>query len=102
MEIGLVNLAVPRAELRARTMELARKLMQVSPAVLRAAKQALHVLPNLSYDDAWAYLAAKNASLRTLDPEGSRDRGLRQFIDDKVFRPGLGAQPRPDQGPPPA
>jgi trans-feruloyl-CoA hydratase/vanillin synthase len=93
-EIRLVNFAVPRAELRARTMELARKLMQISPAVLRAAKQALHVVPDLSYDQAWDYLMAKNTALRAQDPEGSRDRGIRQFIDEKKYRPGLGPQPR--------
>jgi trans-feruloyl-CoA hydratase/vanillin synthase len=93
-EIGLVNSAVPLAELRASTMELAHKLMRISPAVLRAAKEALRVMPNLSYDDAWEYLRAKNDQLRFLDPEQSRDRGIRQFVDEKTFRPGLGPQPR--------
>src|SRR5579875_3253289 len=46
-EIGLVNFAVPRAELRAKTMELAQKLMKISPAVLRAAKQGLRAVQHL-------------------------------------------------------
>ena len=94
--IGLVNFAVPRAELRPRTMEVARKLMKISPAVLRAAKQALRVVPSLSYDDAWDYLVTKNLALRVQDPENSRQRGMQQFLDDKKFRPGLGPQPRPE------
>ena len=94
--IGLVNFAVPRAELRPRTMEVARKLMKISPAVLRAAKQALRVVPSLSYDDAWDYLVTKNLALRVQDPENSRQRGMQQFLDDKRFRPGLGPQTRPE------
>ena len=96
-QIGLVNFAVPRAQLRERTMELARRLMQVSPVVLRAAKQALRVVPHLSYDDAWDYLVTKNLALRVLDPENSRQRGMQQFLDEKKYRPGLGPQPRPGQ-----
>ncbi|MBX5490851.1 MAG: p-hydroxycinnamoyl CoA hydratase/lyase [Chloroflexi bacterium] len=93
-EIGLVNLAVPRAELRARTLEVARHLMQISPMVLRATKEALRVVPQLGWDEAFDYLMAKQAWLRANDPERSRDRGIRQFIDEKKYRPGLGPQPR--------
>jgi len=95
--IGLVNFAVPRAELRPRTMELAHKLMKISPAVLRAAKKALRVVPSLSYDDSWDYTITKNLGLRVQDPENSRQRGMQQFLDEKRYRPGLGPQPRPDQ-----
>jgi feruloyl-CoA hydratase/lyase len=94
--IGLVNFAVPRAELRDRTMELARRLMKVSPHVLRAAKQALRVVPSLSYDDSWDYTVTKNLALRLQDPENSRQRGMQQFLDEKKYRPGLGPQPRPE------
>jgi feruloyl-CoA hydratase/lyase len=92
--IGLVNFAVPRAELRDRTLDLARRLMRVSPAVLRAAKQALRAVPNMTYDEAWDYTVTKNLALRVIDPENSRQRGMQQFLDDKKYRPGLGPQPR--------
>ncbi|HLH24332.1 MAG TPA: p-hydroxycinnamoyl CoA hydratase/lyase [Chloroflexota bacterium] len=95
-QIGLVNFAVPRAELRTRTLELAHRLMQISPAVLRAAKQALRVAPDLTRDQAWDYTITKNAALRVQDPENSRARGMQQFLDDKTYRPGLGPQPRPN------
>ncbi len=97
-EIGLVNFAVPRAELRAKTMELAQKLMKISPAVLRAAKQGLRAVQHLDHDEAWDYLVAKNDQLRVHDPENSRSRGIQQFIDEKKYRPGLGPQPRPNAG----
>ena len=35
VEIGLVNFAVPKAELRQRTFELADRLDKINPAVLR-------------------------------------------------------------------
>ncbi|HLI25789.1 MAG TPA: p-hydroxycinnamoyl CoA hydratase/lyase [Chloroflexota bacterium] len=93
-EIGLINLAVPREQLRDTVMALARKLQAISPAVLRATKEAIRNCMGLSYDQAWDYLAAKNDQLRLRDPERSRDRGIQQFIDEKVYRPGLGPQPR--------
>ena len=95
-EIGLINQAVPKAELRDTVMALARKLQAISPPVLKATKEAVRTVANLSYDQTWDYLAAKNDQLRLRDPEGSRDRGITQFIDEKVFRPGLGPQPRPN------
>jgi trans-feruloyl-CoA hydratase/vanillin synthase len=95
VEIGLINQAVPRDQLRPKTIELAQKLMKISPAVLKAAKEAIRTVPNMSYEEAWDYLRAKNAELISGDPERSRNRGIQQFIDEKKFRPGLGPQPRP-------
>jgi trans-feruloyl-CoA hydratase/vanillin synthase len=95
VEIGLINMAVPRDQLRPKTMELARKLMKISPAVLKAAKDAIRAVPGMSYAEAHDYLMAKNTALRATDPENSRNRGIEQFIDEKKFRPGLGPQPRP-------
>jgi trans-feruloyl-CoA hydratase/vanillin synthase len=95
VEIGLINFAVPREQLRPRTVELAQRLMKISPAVLRAAKEAIRAVPDMSYAEAHDYLGAKNMALRATDPENSRNRGIQQFIDEKKFRPGLGPQPRP-------
>ncbi len=96
VEIGLINMAVPRDQLRPKTMELAHKLTKISPIVLKAAKEAIRAVATMSYEEAWDYLAAKNGALRSQDPEGSRDRGIQQFLDEKKFRPGLGPQPRPE------
>jgi trans-feruloyl-CoA hydratase/vanillin synthase len=74
---------------------LAQRLMKISPAVLRAAKEAIRAVPDMSYAEAHDYLGAKNMALRASDPENSRNRGIQQFIDEKKFRPGLGPQPRP-------
>ena len=68
--------------------------MKISPAVLRAAKEGIRSVQNMSYDEACDYLRAKNAELISSDPERSRNRGIEQFLDEKKFRPGLGPQPR--------
>src|SRR5262249_132632 len=47
----LVNEAVPRSELRARTKALAETLMGKNPTVLRAAKTAYRRVRDMSYED---------------------------------------------------
>src|SRR5215468_1992441 len=87
--MNLVNEAVPRKDLRARTKSLAETLMGKNPTVLRAAKIAYRRVRDMSYDDASDYLMAKNDQARLLDPEQGREQGLKQFLDDKSYRPGL-------------
>jgi enoyl-CoA hydratase len=54
-EIGLVELVVPHAELRAKTIELAAKIASKSPLTLRVAKEALHAAQRLAIDDGISY-----------------------------------------------
>jgi feruloyl-CoA hydratase/lyase len=93
-EIGLVNKAVPRAELRERTRALARVLMEKNPTVLKAAKHAYRRVLDMSWDDAEDYLFAKIDQAVYLDPEKGRQKGMSQFLDDKTYKPGLGAYRR--------
>jgi trans-feruloyl-CoA hydratase/vanillin synthase len=90
----LVNEAVPLKDLRSRTKELAATLMGKNPTVLRAAKTAYRRVREMSYDDANDYLMAKNDQARLFDPEKGREQGLKQFLDEKSFRPGLGGYKR--------
>src|SRR6478735_7948133 len=85
----LVNEAVPRKDLRARTKQLAETLMGKNPTVLRAAKTAYRRVRDMSYEDAGDYLMAKNDQARLFDPEQGREQGMKQFLDDKSYRPGL-------------
>jgi trans-feruloyl-CoA hydratase/vanillin synthase len=89
VEIGLANLAVPRERLRAETEQLARELMQKSPAVLAYTKQAVRAVAQMDVERAYEYLGAKLDALRFNDPERTRSRGMRGFLDEKRFRPGL-------------
>jgi trans-feruloyl-CoA hydratase/vanillin synthase len=94
-EMGLVNEAVPADQLRARTKELARILMEKNPSVLRNAKQAFINGGNLPWDVAEDYLSAKNFMSMAQDPERGREQGLKQFLDEKSIRPGLQSYKRP-------
>jgi feruloyl-CoA hydratase/lyase len=92
--MGLVNEAVPLADLRARTTELAKTLLGKNPTVLRACKQAVRGVQNMPWELSDDYLMAKSNQARFLDTEGGRGKGLQQFLDEKSFRPGLGTYKR--------
>ena len=95
-EMGLVNFAVPKDELRARTIALAEKLKEKNPVVLRAAKSAYHHVRTMNWDTANEYLMAKHGQTAAIDPERGAEKGMSQFLDDKSYRPGLGAYRRED------
>jgi trans-feruloyl-CoA hydratase/vanillin synthase len=92
--MGLVNEAVPRAELRGRVDELAKTLLEKNPMALRIAKHAARRVRDMSWEAAEDYLFAKLDQLRFLDPEKGRERGMSQFLDEKSYRPGLAAYRR--------
>ena len=85
--IGMINYAVPEDELEAETVKLAEKLMKKSPAVLRATKQAVRQVRTMDFDQAYDYLAAKGQSIKVGDAEDSYNTGLRQFLDEKSYKP---------------
>ena len=88
-EFGLVNRAVPLERLREETVALARKLLGKNPIVLRAAKQGFKRCRELTWEQNEDYLYAKFDQARLKDPEGGRDKGLKQFLDEKSIKPGL-------------
>lgn len=85
--IGMVNYAVPKRKLRAEVMKLAEKLMAKSPAVLRATKQAVRQVRTMDFGQAYDYLAAKGQAIKVGDAEDSYNTGLRQFLDEKSYKP---------------
>ena len=91
---GLVNESVPRDQLRERTRELARVLLEKNPTILAQAKLAFRNVDEMSWDVALDYLSAKNEQAILIDPERGREQGLRQFLDDKSYRPGLKSMKR--------
>src|SRR5215471_3795684 len=90
-EIGFVNFSYPKAKLKEETIKLAKKLMEKSPAVLRYTKEALRAVRFMNEPQAADYLNAKSDALRFVDKEDSRSQGMKQFLDDKTYRPGFGA-----------
>jgi feruloyl-CoA hydratase/lyase len=89
-EIGFVNFSVPKAKLREETIKLATKLMDKSPAVLRYTKEGIRAVRFMNEPQAADYLNAKSDALKYNDKENSRNEGMKQFLDDKTYRPGLG------------
>jgi len=54
-EIGLVDLVFPAEELRAKTLELARKIASKSPLTLKVAKEAMRASEKLAIEDGITY-----------------------------------------------
>jgi trans-feruloyl-CoA hydratase/vanillin synthase len=87
---GLVNEAVPLDALKDRVTQVANVLLKKNPVALKATKDAVRRVGVLSYDDAEDYLIRAQEAANSYDNEG-RKEGIKQFIDDKTFKPGLGA-----------
>jgi trans-feruloyl-CoA hydratase/vanillin synthase len=87
----LVNYAVPRDRLREETVALCNKLKSKNPSAVRACKEAYKVIRTMDYTQAKYWLEAKASWLSSVDQEDGRNQGIRQFVDEKRYRPGLGA-----------
>ena len=93
-EMRLVNFPVPREKLREETIKLANKLMEKNPHTLKAAKEVYKTCKTMDYWQAEEYMSAKGIALKTTDPEKGREAGMKQFLDDKTYRPGFGIYKR--------
>jgi feruloyl-CoA hydratase/lyase len=93
-EMGLVNASVPLAELRSAVLDLAKELLAKNPVILRFAKQGFKRCRELTWEQNEDYLYAKVDQAIHRDPENGREQGLKQFLDDKTLKPGLGTYKR--------
>ncbi len=96
-EMRLVTTAVPREALRDETLKLATKLLGKNPQALRAAKEVYKTSKSMDFWQAFEYAITKQTALTHTDPEHGRDEGIRLFVDEKQYRPGLEAYPRGDR-----
>lgn len=87
-EWGLVNEALPSEGLEARVREVAGTLLKKNPMALKATKDAIRRVGEMSYDNAEDYLVRAQEAANFFDNEG-RKEGIHQFIDEKSFKPGL-------------
>jgi trans-feruloyl-CoA hydratase/vanillin synthase len=92
-EWGLVNEAVPLAALHARVSAVAATLLKKNPVALKATKDAIRRVGEMTFDNAEDYLVRAQEAANSYDNEG-RKEGIRQFIDEKSYKPGLGAYDR--------
>ncbi len=87
---GLVNESMPLAQLKDRVTEVANVLLKKNPVALKATKDAVRRVGIMSYDDAEDYLIRAQEAANSYDNDG-RKEGIKQFIDEKSYKPGLGA-----------
>jgi trans-feruloyl-CoA hydratase/vanillin synthase len=96
-ELRLVNKAVTADRLREETVSLARMLMEKNPHTLRAIKHCMRRVRDMDYFQAHDYLASKLSDMRLNDRRKGREEAMKQFLDDKTYRPGLGAYKHPGE-----
>ena len=81
---------MPPSKLKAETVKLAKKLMTKSPNAVRYTKEAIRAVRRMNENEAGDYLSVKNQACKATDKIPGREEGMRQFLDEKSYRPGLG------------
>ena len=93
----LVNESLPPDRLEPRVREVASALLQKNWATLKATKRTIRAVRHMEYDVALDYQVRSQEALMYIDATRGRQEAMRQFLDDKSFKPGLGtyAKDRP-------
>ncbi len=89
-EAGLVNASVPADQLEACVTEVTQKLLRKNWETLKATKDTIRRVREMTYDNALDYQLRAAESLAHMDKTGGRKEGMRQFLDEKTYKPGLG------------
>jgi trans-feruloyl-CoA hydratase/vanillin synthase len=87
---GLVNESLPADKLEARVLEVANKLLKKNPFTAKATKDAVRRVREMTYQNAEEYLIRAQEALNWHDKSDGRHVAMKQFLDDKTFKPGLG------------
>jgi trans-feruloyl-CoA hydratase/vanillin synthase len=87
---GLVNESVPGDQLEAHVTEIANKLLRKNWETLKATKDAMRRVREMTFDNAEDYLIRAQEALNFHDKTDGRHEGMRQFLDEKAYKPGLG------------
>jgi trans-feruloyl-CoA hydratase/vanillin synthase len=87
---GLVNESVPADQLRERVTEVAQKLLKKNWETLKATKDAMRRVREMTYENAEDYLIRAQEALNWMDKSDGRHQGMKQFLDEKTYKPGLG------------
>ena len=76
---------------------MAQTLLKKNPVALKATKDAIRRVGEMTYDNAEDFLVRAQEAANSYDNDG-RKEGIKQFIDDKTFKPGLSPYDRSKQG----
>jgi feruloyl-CoA hydratase/lyase len=85
VEWGLINEALPAGELRGRVEAVAKVLLAKNPVALKATKDAVRRVGEMTYDNAEDFLVRAQEAANSYDNDG-RKEGIKQFIDDKTYK----------------
>jgi trans-feruloyl-CoA hydratase/vanillin synthase len=88
---GMVNESLPADKLKARVQEVADVLKKKDTHALRATKWAVRRVREMTYDNAEDYLIRAQEALNDFGGWETRKEATKQFLDEKSFKPGLGA-----------
>ncbi|MFC4256539.1 p-hydroxycinnamoyl CoA hydratase/lyase [Altererythrobacter xixiisoli] len=88
---GMVNESLPADKLKARVQEVADVLKKKDSQALRATKWAVRRVREMTYDNAEDYLIRAQEALNDFGGWETRKEATSQFLDQKTFKPGLGA-----------
>ncbi len=89
-EWGLVNESVELSKLKDRVTEVCNVLLEKNPVALKATKEAVRKVSEMTYENAQDYLIRAQEAANYFDNTG-RKEGIKQFIYEKTYKPGLGA-----------
>lgn len=95
---GLVNESLPAGKLEARVLEIANKLLKKNWHTLKATKDAMRRVREMTYQNAEDYLIRAQEALNWHDKSDGRHVAMKQFLDDKTFKPGLGTYDKTKAG----
>jgi trans-feruloyl-CoA hydratase/vanillin synthase len=88
--VRLVNESMPAERLEARVREVAAALLTKNWATLKATKRTIRATRLMEYDQALDYQVRAQEALMYVDRTRGREEAMRQFLDEKSFKPGLG------------
>ena len=94
---GLVNESLAGEALEARVRAVCATLLAKDPQALLSTKWAVRRVREMTYDNAEDYLIRAQEAANMFDGSG-RKEATRQFIEEKSFKPGLGAFDRSKLG----
>ncbi|GAA5053054.1 p-hydroxycinnamoyl CoA hydratase/lyase [Erythrobacter westpacificensis] len=88
---GMVNESLPADKLKDRVQEVVDVLKKKDSQALRATKWAVRRVREMTYDNAEDYLIRAQEALNDFGGWETRKEATKQFLDEKTFKPGLGA-----------
>jgi trans-feruloyl-CoA hydratase/vanillin synthase len=88
--MGLVNASMPHDQLEPHVREITKRLLRKNLATLKSTKDAIRRVREMTYENAEDYLIRAQEGLNWHDQSDGRHEGMRQFLDEKTYKPGLG------------